>query len=212
MNTRKTVDWHALHLEFRANLLSLRQLADRYGITEGAIRKRARRDNWVRDLSDAIRDAADDMVRKADSLRTPRTEREAVLAGATSITEQKLKTRKQLAQTQQVFDSLIDELTSVTADPDSLNKLGDMMRAPDEFGADKAHDAFIKATSLPVRMAMLKTASDTLKNLQAVSRLEYGIDKTTATEDQPKLSPTQTVARLTYLLDKAGMRVGPKSG
>lgn len=218
-NPNPNIDWDVVHLEYRANVLSIRQIADRHGITDGAIRKRAKRDGWVRDLSDEIRDVAEDMVRKAevqnaDPVRTgPRTipERETILASATAIADQKKRTRKQLGLSQQVFDELIEELTTINANVDDLRALGEMLRSPDDFGQDKINDALNKATSLPSRWGMLKTATDAMKNLQAVSRLEYGLDKATASDEiAPKLTHAQMAARLAYFLERAGMSVGHK--
>ena len=44
-------DWERIELDYRAGVKSLREIASEHGITEGAIRKRARRDGWERDLS-----------------------------------------------------------------------------------------------------------------------------------------------------------------
>lgn len=220
-NPNPRIDWEVVHLEYRANLLSTRQIADRHGISEGAIRKRAKRDGWVRDLSSEIRDVAEDMVRKSEAVaaspvRTgPRTipERETILASASAIVEQKLRTRKQLGQSQTVFDDLIAELTAVNANHDALRVLGEILRSPDDFEQDKAIEALQKATSLPSRFAMLKTATDAMKNIQAVSRLEYGLDKASATDDSaPRLTQAQMAARLAYFLERAGMTVSPKGG
>ena len=38
---RKVLDWEAIEREFRAGQLSLREIGRRFGLTEGAIRKRA---------------------------------------------------------------------------------------------------------------------------------------------------------------------------
>lgn len=218
-NPNPRIDWQVVHLEYRANLLSTRQIADRHGITEGAIRKRAKRDGWVRDLSSEIRDVAEDMVRKSeagavDPVRTgPRTipERETILASASAIVEQKLRTRKQIRQSQTVFDDLIGELTAINTNLDDLRALGEMLRSPDNIEQEKAFDSLSKAISLPNRFAMLKTATDAMKNIQAVSRLEYGLDKASATDDSaPKLTQAQMAARLAWFLERAGMKVSPK--
>ncbi len=220
-NPNPRIDWDVVHLEYRANVLSIRQIADRHGITEGAIRKRAKRDGWVRDLSSEIRDVAEDMVRKAEvrtdySVRTwPRTipERETILASATAIADQKKRTRKQLGQSQSVFDELIEELTAINANLDDLRALAEMLRSPDDFGQDRVNEAFNKAISLPSRFAMLKTATDAMKNIQTVSRLEYGLDKAAASDDTaPKLTQAQMAARLAYFLERAGMAVSHKDG
>jgi len=41
-------DWEAIETAYRAGALSLREIGAQYGVTEGAIRKRAKRDGWVR--------------------------------------------------------------------------------------------------------------------------------------------------------------------
>jgi hypothetical protein len=217
MAAAKSIDWEVVHLEYRANLLSIRQIADRHGITDGAIRKRAKRDGWVRDLSQEIRETAEDMIRQGEvlnsaSVRTGlRTvpERTAVLAAATSIADQKWKTRRQLDQAQAVFDDLIEELGASTANIEQMKSLGETMRSPDEFGRDALHDAFTKAISLPSRVSMFKTATDAMRNMQAVSRLEFGMDAKTSPIDEnaPKLTPTQTVARIAFILHRAGLSI-----
>lgn len=42
-------DWERIEIDYRAGLLSLREMAAKHGpLTEGAIRKRAKRDGWER--------------------------------------------------------------------------------------------------------------------------------------------------------------------
>jgi hypothetical protein len=55
MVERKFIDWEAIEREYRAGTISLRAIATAYDITEGAIRKRAIRDEWVRALADKVR-------------------------------------------------------------------------------------------------------------------------------------------------------------
>lgn len=44
-----SVDWIAIEGAYRANKDSLREIAGQYGISEGAIRKRAKKSGWLRD-------------------------------------------------------------------------------------------------------------------------------------------------------------------
>jgi len=44
-----SIDWISIEGEYRADISSLREIGAKYGITEGAIRKRAKRDGWLRD-------------------------------------------------------------------------------------------------------------------------------------------------------------------
>ena len=41
-------DWEAIESAYRAGVLSLRDIGEKYGVTEGAIRKRAKKLGWVR--------------------------------------------------------------------------------------------------------------------------------------------------------------------
>jgi hypothetical protein len=44
----KQIDWAGIESDFRAATASNRQIAKQHGISEGAIRKRAKLGNWVR--------------------------------------------------------------------------------------------------------------------------------------------------------------------
>jgi hypothetical protein len=49
MNNRR-IDWAGIERDFRTSSTSIRRLAKRHGISEGAIRKRATGGNWVRPI------------------------------------------------------------------------------------------------------------------------------------------------------------------
>ncbi len=68
-------DWEAIETAYRAGVMSLREIASQHGISEGAIRKRAKRDDWSRDLNAKIQQKADDLVRKREVRRTVRNEK-----------------------------------------------------------------------------------------------------------------------------------------
>lgn len=50
-----TPDWEAIESAYRAGVLSLRGIGDKYGVTEGAIRKRAKKFDWVRNSGTQVR-------------------------------------------------------------------------------------------------------------------------------------------------------------
>ena len=64
MAEKKVIDWEKIELDYRSGVKSLREIATDHEISEGAIRKRAKRDDWSRDLSAKIKAKADDLVRK----------------------------------------------------------------------------------------------------------------------------------------------------
>jgi hypothetical protein len=57
MNGRKDVDWETIQLSYRCRTMGNRLLADMHGVPEGAIRARAKREGWQRDLAAACRAA-----------------------------------------------------------------------------------------------------------------------------------------------------------
>lgn len=63
----KAPNWAAIERDFRAGVKSVRQIATENGITHGAINKRAKRDEWTRDLKAKIQAKADAIVSKAVS-------------------------------------------------------------------------------------------------------------------------------------------------
>src|SRR5688500_9204455 len=54
---KKAIDWKGIERDFRAAKTSIRQIADWYEISEGAIRKRAKAENW----SQLVRPEQDDL-------------------------------------------------------------------------------------------------------------------------------------------------------
>ncbi len=59
---RKQIDWEKIEADYRAGILSVREIAASQGITHGAINKRARRDGWERDLAARIKAKADAVI------------------------------------------------------------------------------------------------------------------------------------------------------
>ena len=58
----KNVDWELVEKHYRAGILSGIQIAKMAGITEGAIRKRVKRDGWVRVAVDIQRRHSSDLA------------------------------------------------------------------------------------------------------------------------------------------------------
>ncbi|RWS77751.1 hypothetical protein DN614_30365 [Klebsiella michiganensis] len=50
-----TPDWEAIESAYRAGVLVLRDIGEQYGVTEGAIRKRAKKFGWVRKAGTQVR-------------------------------------------------------------------------------------------------------------------------------------------------------------
>ena len=174
-------DWEAIETAYRAGVMSLREIAAQHGISEGAIRKRAKRDDWSRDLAAKVKERADDLVRKAEVRKQVRTETalsERVLIEATAevVAAVRMAHRGDIRRAREITNALFDELGAECADVDSLRKLGELMLTPDENGRDKLNEIYHSIISMPERVKAVKALSDALKNLIGLERQAYDID------------------------------------
>ncbi|HBW8269867.1 TPA: hypothetical protein MFL74_002028 [Klebsiella pneumoniae] len=176
-----TPDWEAIETAYRAGVMSLREIASQHGISEGAIRKRAKRDDWSRDLAAKVKERADDLVRKAEVRKQVRTETalsERVLIEATAevVAAVRMEHRGDIRRAREITNALFDELGAECADVDSLRKLGELMLSPDENGRDKLNEIYHSIISMPERVKAVKALSEALKNLIGLERQAYDID------------------------------------
>lgn len=194
----KRPDWEAIESAYRAGVMSLREIASQHDISEGAIRKRAKRDDWSRDLNAKIKARSDDMVRKQEVRRQVRTETtlsERVLIEATAevITNVRMEHRGDIRRARELANLLFDELSAECADVTALEKLGELMIDPDDNGRDKLNELYHAVISLPERVKSAKALSETLKNLISLERQAYGLDD---------MQPNKTASQLSDLMDE----------
>ncbi|MGE1402281.1 hypothetical protein ACMFFG_14610 [Citrobacter freundii] len=180
-----TPDWEAIESAYRAGVLSLREIASQHGISDTAIRKRAKKEEWTRDLAAKVKAKADDLVRKREVRAKVRSEnqiseRELVEATAEAIANVRMEHRGDIKRARELANLLFSELSSECADVESLHKLGELMLSPDDKGQDKLNDLYHKIISMPQRVKSMKDLSDTLKTLIGLEREAYSIK-----EDEP---------------------------
>lgn len=180
MAERKKIDWEKIEAEYRAGILSVREIASGQGITHGAINKRAKRDGWERDLTARIKAKADALVSKAEvsalvSSERAATEKQIVEANAEAIGNIRLSHRKDIYRTKTLSLALLEELSAQTIDADLYVQLGDLLRSEDDKGMDKLNDLYRKVVSTPSRIDSVKKLADTLKTLVGLEREAWGI-------------------------------------
>lgn len=191
-------DWEAIESAYRAGLMSLREIASQHSISEGAIRKRAKRDDWSRDLQAKIQERAEDLVRKKEVRKQVRSEgsvSERVLIEATAevIATVRMEHRGDIRRARDLNNTLFDELAGECGDVAALDQLGEMMRSPDDKGMDKLNDLYHKIISLPSRVKSMKDLSDSLKTLIGLEREAYSIEnKAEAKEATHNVMPVPT--------------------
>ncbi|HEO9917524.1 TPA: putative DNA-binding transcriptional regulator [Enterobacter asburiae] len=183
-------DWEAIESAYRAGVLSVRELAGKYGISHQAISKRAKKDGWERDLKAKVQAKADALVAKREVARQVATEstiseRQLIEATAEVIATVRMEHRSDIRRARTLTNSLLEELESECSDVDALNQLGELLRREDDKGMDKLNDLYHKIISLPGRVKAMKDLADSLKNLIALERQAYSLDDQDAGKQSP---------------------------
>lgn len=137
MAEKKPVDWERIELDYRAGILTLRELSEKSGVSHVSIHKRAKRDGWTRDLAAKIQAKAEELVNRAEANRLGNkeaavNERQVIDAGAEAILTIKMGHRTRARKHTEIVDSLLSELESsdepLAARVDISKKLGDTLK------------------------------------------------------------------------------------
>ena len=177
-------DWERIELDYRAGILSLREIAARNtGTNHVAITRKAKQEGWTRDLSEKINAKADELVTRkavtpAVTANSAVSERQIVDANATNIADIRLSHRKDIHRKRAIVTRLMDELEAQVGPENAalLADLGEIMREPDESGQDKRNDLYRKIISLPERAKTAKTLAETLRTTVDMERQAFGMD------------------------------------
>jgi hypothetical protein len=177
---RKTSDWERIEIDFRAGVLSVREIGAKHGLSHTAINKRAKAEGWDRDLNAKVKARADAMVAKREvsamvATEKVETERQVVEASAQVIANVRMGHRDDIRRFRRLAMALLSELEAETGDPALFEELGEMLRAEDDKGRDARNDIYRKVISSVGRIDSMKKLADTLKTLIALEREAYGI-------------------------------------
>lgn len=215
---KKVIDWERIEVDFRAGVMSLREIADRYGITHGAINKRAKRDGWERDLNAKIKAKAAILVSKQAvssevSTKTLVTEKEVVEANATAIANVIRGHRAGIGKLQAMCDSMTEELTAQGMSSEDMRNLAEILAIQstqegeevDEKDVNRRLASFIKLLGLDSRADTFKKLVEAKKNLVTLERLVFGLGEGTGEDpaNNKNLTDEQVSAKLNALINKA---------
>ncbi len=186
---RITPDWERVEADYRAGILSLRAIAAKHGpLTEGSIRKRARKHEWARDLKARIRAKAEELVRNQlvrsvgpqYATASEPSERAIVQDNAQVLAHAELTQRRDISKAREIVVSLFAELEAVTGkrliaelpqDP-----IGNLEYSRDnDKTAYRPIGAFNKPISLPAMAGMVKALADALRTLVMLEREVWGM-------------------------------------
>lgn len=134
MTERKQIDWERIELDYRAGVLSLREIAEKHPNTNHvAISRRAKKEGWVRDLSEKIKNKAEKIVTEqtvtADvTAKSSVSENEIIDSNARVIADVRLSHRKDIGKARSLANSLLEELEHQTINREDYESLGILLR------------------------------------------------------------------------------------
>lgn len=179
-------DWESIEREFRAGVLSIREIAKRHGLTDTAIRKRAKAWGWERDLTAKVQEEVRrKLVRTEVRITDVRTEREIVEQAAQTVVEVVRLHRRDARHGREILDLLMGQLADAagareeieeaiaeeTADVDDPNAQPGVRQA-----ARYRRSAMLKAVALPTHFASLRDAATAMGKLVAIERQAFNIN------------------------------------
>lgn len=181
----KDVDWISVGRDYRAGILTDVAIGKTYGISHTAVQKRAKAENWTRDLSkriDAAREAkvARAMVAAKVAAQRAATDEQVVEANAEMQAGIILAHRKDIGALKRTIVGMAGELGSL-----SNRELQDALELVLDEKTEQASDAYRAALNKAFAAALaLGGRSSSGKNLVASlgilidkERQAYGIDK-----------------------------------
>lgn len=115
---RAPIDWEAVEREYRAGVVSVREIARKFEVSDTAIHKRAKAEGWERALASKVREAVREKLVRSDSLQAGlqpgrATDAEIVDASASLITGIITSHRRDLTQLHGLKRILAERLSQV---------------------------------------------------------------------------------------------------
>ena len=188
--TTKQPDWEAIERAYRAGSLSIRTIAERQGVSDTAIRKKAKVQGWARDLSDQVRkEVRSKLVRGevrndqgANCELDAEIIEEAAEEGATVVRSH----RRDIRKASNLANLLMDDLLTTIQQRESIENAIEEETKEDSSGIRRG--AMLAAVGLPSNAKTLFQLSSAMKNLQVLERQAFNLDDKEQSADVDELS------------------------
>lgn len=223
-------DWESIKTAYCEGLRSNVALAREYGMAESAIRKRAKRDGWVRQASaeKVVKARRDELVRDkivADSLTKEEyaqyaaavVDPEKSLEVAAMVTAEVVRGhQKQIAKLMGLVAGMLLELEAAAIKPEELALIAEMKAmclgqmeegVLDAAGVQRHIDAHAKLLGLGSRTKIAKDLADVMKTLIGVERQAFSISDNANgdadTKEVVEVTDNEVARRVAFILSKA---------
>ncbi len=186
----KQPDWEAIERAYRAGSLSIRTIAERQGVSDTAIRKKAKALGWARDLSDQVRkEVRSKLVRgevRNDQGANCELDAEIIEEAAEEGARVVRSHRRDIRKATNLANLLMDDLLSTIQRREEIEEDIEAETSEDNSGMRRA--SMLAAVSLPSNSKTLFQLSSAMKNLQVLERQAYSLDEKEKTDEADELS------------------------
>lgn len=220
---KKEPDWQAIELDYRSGVKTVRLIGEQHGVSHVSILKRAKKEEWPRDLSAKVKAREDELV--ATKLVTKMvtnaekvTERVHIEALAKTNANIRTSLMDRHARQERILNGLMGDLETIS-NPEGqglVESLMDVLRTPDQDESEEQArkrradqlKALDRATSIDNRVEIFKSVMTAEEKLTRMQREDYGItDKTPLEEQAGKvLNDAERASRASAILTLALQR------
>lgn len=196
-------DWVWAKTQYEMGIMPVKTIAGNIGVKPITMSCRAIRDKWVRvpKLMEKVKAERVGLQAKKESSLKQIYELEVIKITAEMQSHALTSHRKDIKKARELAAKLLDELESVSGDPQLMKNLCEMVANPQNASEDKLREAFTRAVSLGERSNTLAKLGGTLKVLIALERQALGIqgELEDAESERPK---SEVVKGLDKIMDK----------
>lgn len=202
MAKSKKIDWEQIERDYRADVLSIAQIARESGAPSSTIRARAKRNGWVRDLSTRIKMRADEFVNQdaiKNAITTIKDNEELTVDENARLTAGvRLSHRKDIQRARHATNELLTEIESMIGETNRHRLDGLLLLLMEEGIVDgddwRAQEAYKRATSLSSAVGNMQKLADTMVKLVGLERQAWNLDDLDSKTHDPLETLLHTIA------------------
>lgn len=205
---KNNADREAVERDYRAGILSIREVAKLHCVSDKAVRNWAKEFGWDRDLTAKVNEKVrTDLVRAESAPADHQTEREIVEVAAATVVQVVRGHRASIKRMNALALELLEELDEQTINRELYVDLGVMLRSEDDKGQDKRNDLYQKIIAGAGRIDGMKKLAETLKVLIGLERQAFNIaDGSIVVGDSGAnaiTDPIESARQIAFILAKA---------
>lgn len=194
------IDWERVEADYRAGLMSIREIARRANCSHTAVALRAEQGGWTRDLKAKIHAKAEAQLAKSvlsKNLATgkPETEKAIIAANANVVAAVHIAHRAGTTEVRELVLALVAEAKAAIHAPEVFAQVYDILASGDDPERAKLRELADLITSLPARAKVMKDLLECLSRVVTIERLAYGLDdKQKSAEDADSFETLRDLA------------------